>query len=56
LAGGVPDLQFDCAAVQVDCPDFEVYSDGWQETDLVEAIPFTKYVVGEAQQEAGLTY
>jgi hypothetical protein len=28
LAGGVPDLQFDCAAVGFECSNLEVYTDG----------------------------
>ena len=49
LAGGVPDLQLDALAVELDGPDLEVDADGGDEGG-------GERVLTEAQQTAGLSY
>ena len=40
LAGGVPDLEFDSAAIGLEGPDLEINTDGGQETMLRECSTF----------------
>lgn len=45
LSSSVPDLELDCAAIGIECPDLEVHTDGREETTLFTLLPLAEDVV-----------
>ena len=43
LSGSIPDLELDGLSVNVDCSDFEIYTNGWHKVVMENVILFEKY-------------